>query len=341
MSYRGKVASGSKNPLSPSNGIGFFDHFPKNFIRPYGGTEELITEESVNKRVRFYNCEMLKRPRIAMSELAQTTKETVECLAKIRKPILPASALKEIKTSLKPFNDALAPLRIKEGSSQANEKTVKAAVRLFLEPNKTLDTVMNKMYVTACNMLTLSTQYLINKTLLTNPQMFAEKVHATEVPDKEFKNGGDIKAMQKFLISACTAGKKKTTGSATKSLLEAFDSSSEEEEAKGEQQCDECDESSSEDSSDSSSEESENAAEEESEKSCNDAASSKHIEKIQSEEATEEPQLPLRSVRSGKRGKKRRGEEAAEDFQPLPNEEPANDDVVEVEEVQPPKKKKL
>ena len=76
MSYRGKVASGSKTPLSPSNGIGFFDHFPKNFIRPYGGTEEQITEESVNKRVRFYNCEMLKRPTIAMSELAQTTKET-------------------------------------------------------------------------------------------------------------------------------------------------------------------------------------------------------------------------------------------------------------------------
>ena len=118
---------------------------------------------------------------------------------------------------------------------------------------------MNKMYITACNMLTLSTQYLVNKTLLTNPQMFVEKVHATEVSDKEFKNVGDIKSMKKFLISACTAGKKRPTGNAKKSLLEAFDSS-EEEEAKGEQQSsstEECDESSSEDSSDSSSEESE------------------------------------------------------------------------------------
>ena len=110
MSYRGKAASGSKTPLSPSNGIGFFDHFPKNFIKPYGGTEELIMEDSVNKRARFYNCEMLKRPRIAMSELAQTTKETINCLAQIRKPILPASSLQEIKKSVKPFNDALAQL---------------------------------------------------------------------------------------------------------------------------------------------------------------------------------------------------------------------------------------
>ena len=52
---------------------------------------------------------------------------------------------------------------------------------------------MNKIYVTASNLLTLSTQYLVNKTLLTNPQMFAEKVHATEVSDKEFKNGNDVK----------------------------------------------------------------------------------------------------------------------------------------------------
>ena len=122
MSYRGKAASGSKTPLSPSNGIGFFDHFPKNFIKPYGGTEELIMEDSVNKRARFYNCEMLKRPRIAMSELAQTTKETINCLAQIRKPILPASSLEEIKKSVKPFNDALAPLLINEGTSQAEEK---------------------------------------------------------------------------------------------------------------------------------------------------------------------------------------------------------------------------
>ena len=82
---------------------------------------------------------------------------------------------------------------INEGTSQAEEKTVKAAVRLFLEPNKKLDSTMNKIYVTASNLLTLSTQYLVNKTLLTNPQMFAEKVHATEVSDKEFKNGNDVK----------------------------------------------------------------------------------------------------------------------------------------------------
>ena len=173
------------------------------------------------------------------------------------------------------------------------------------------------MYITACNMLTLSTQYLVNKTLLTNPQMFVEKVHATEVSDQEFKNVGDIKSMKKFLISACTAGKKRPTGNAKKSLLEAFDSSSEEEEAKGEQQSsstEECDESSSEDSSDSSSEESENAAEEETEKVAMlllllNTSTKYKVRKLQRNFSF------LCNLFVA--GKKRRGEEAAEDFQPL------------------------
>ena len=98
MNYRGKVSTASKTPALPSNGIGFFDHFPKNFIRRYWGTEELITDV-VNRRVNFYNCEMLKRPvskLCPMSKLAQTTSETIKCLDQIHKPILSTESLQNI-----------------------------------------------------------------------------------------------------------------------------------------------------------------------------------------------------------------------------------------------------
>ena len=177
--------------------------------------------------------------------------------------------------------------------------------------------------------------------------MFAGKVHTTEMSAKEFKNGNDVKSTKKCLISACTAGKKKSTGSAQKSLLEAFDSS-EDEEAQGQQQyssTEESDDSSSDDSpshdsSDSSSEESESSGGEETAKTkSSNVPASNDMNKIGSEEATEDLQLPLESLRTAKRGKKRTGEKAAEDFQPLPNEQPPND-VVEIEEVQPKKHKK-
>ena len=133
----------------------------------------------------------------------------------------------------------------------------------------------------------------------------------------------------------------------TKSLLEAFDFSSEDEEAQGQQQyssTEESDDSSSDDSpshdsSDSSSEESESSGGEETAKTkSSNVPASNDMNKIGSEEATEDLQLPLESLRTAKRGKKRTGEKAAEDFQPLPNEQPPND-VVEIEEVQPKKHK--
>ena len=150
MSYKGN-GSASKTAASPSNGVGFFEHFPKNFIRPYGGTEEPITDDMVNKRVKFYNCEMLKRPRVAMSELAQTTTETIKCLSEMKKPIVDPEALKHIRESMQPLDDLLQPLKLREGTTEGT----------FLQPNPKLDKYMNKIYVTASNLLTLSTQYTL------------------------------------------------------------------------------------------------------------------------------------------------------------------------------------
>ena len=53
---------------------------------------------------------------------------------------------------------------------------------------------MNKIYITASNLSTLSTQYLVTKSLFTNPDMFADKVHATEVSDSHFKRSKNQKS---------------------------------------------------------------------------------------------------------------------------------------------------
>ena len=97
---------------------------------------------------------------------------------------------------------------------------------------------MNTIYLTASNLLTLSTQYIVTKSLLTNPEMFADKVHATEVSDAAFKKSKDVKGMKNFVINACLSKTKKTKQSVTKNLLQAFDSSDEEEEVETEESSD-------------------------------------------------------------------------------------------------------
>ena len=91
------------------------------------------------------------------------------------------------------------------------EQNVKAAVRSFLQPNPKLDKYMNTIYLTASNLLTLSTQYIVTKSLLTNPEMFADKVHATEVSDAAFKKSKDVKGMKNFVINASVQNKKNKT----------------------------------------------------------------------------------------------------------------------------------
>ena len=80
---------------------------------------------------------------------------------------------------------------------------MKAVVRSFLQPNEKLDKIMNKIYITASNLLTLSIQCLVTKSLFTNPETFADKVHANEVSDAHFKKSKDIKGMKQFMIDSC------------------------------------------------------------------------------------------------------------------------------------------
>ena len=89
--------------------------------------------------------------------------------------------------------------------------------------------MMNKIYITSSNLLTLFIQYLVTKSLFTNPDMFADKVHATEVSDAHFKNSKDIKSMKQFMIDACVVKKSKSKSTVAKNLLEAFDTEDEEE----------------------------------------------------------------------------------------------------------------
>ena len=99
---------------------------------------------------------------------------------------------------------------------------MKAAVRSFLQPNEKLDKMMNKIYITASNLLTLSIQCLVTKSLFTNPDMFADKVHATEVSDAHFKKSKDIKAMKQFMIDACVVKNSKSKFNSCEKSIRSF-----------------------------------------------------------------------------------------------------------------------
>lgn len=62
----------SKSDVKPK--VGFYHHFPKDFLSPYGAPSDVfdLSDQSIRKRLKTFSCEWLHRPGYALSELAET-----------------------------------------------------------------------------------------------------------------------------------------------------------------------------------------------------------------------------------------------------------------------------
>ena len=98
---------------SKSKGVGYFDHFPKNFLCPYGATTEPLVDSTIYRRLIPSCCEYLKWPKITFSELAGTVSETIDMPETMKEPLLDRKELKRLKKSLRNVNQSLSKLNIK------------------------------------------------------------------------------------------------------------------------------------------------------------------------------------------------------------------------------------
>ena len=61
-------------------GIQWFKHFPVNFVTPYGSTKDVQTTQTIWNRLQTFNCELLQRPKVGVSELASSVQNNIELL---------------------------------------------------------------------------------------------------------------------------------------------------------------------------------------------------------------------------------------------------------------------
>ena len=214
---------------SPKKGVGYFDHFPKKFLKPYGATDKALDDATIFKRLISGNCEYLKRPKIGLSELAETVRETIRMLENMNNPILKSESLNELKQAFSVIISSLEPLHTK-GNAFPREKEVKKAVRCLIEPNEESDSILDSAYLTGTNLATLSIQVQVARRLFQNPTQYARLVQASDDSDKEFKIHQDFKTMKGFLVNTCLGGKVAAIpeACAKRSILELFDSSEDE-----------------------------------------------------------------------------------------------------------------
>ena len=99
-------AQSPKSPDTPK-AVHYFQHFPSNFLRPYGLANSRRTEYTILRRVAPLNCEWLLRPRVAASEFADTVEQNLKYLAESDSSIVKNDAFQHIQTTLLPFISSL------------------------------------------------------------------------------------------------------------------------------------------------------------------------------------------------------------------------------------------
>ena len=203
--------SNKKNPSTPESpkGVGFFNHFPTNFLRLYSVADPRPDENTVFRRINPKCCEWLTRPKIAMSEFASTIIENLELLAKKKHVAVKRQKFLAVQETLAPFLASLQALNTKT-EDQPTSSDVKQVLRTMLTDNEETDEFFDGLVQTGGAMYLLGIHYGVVKTLLTNPSQYAERVVGTASDVSTFKSNPTIPGMQHFLTGQCSSQEPRT-----------------------------------------------------------------------------------------------------------------------------------
>ena len=218
-----------KTAFSPAKansprGVGFFQQFTRQFLRPYGEVDKAPIPETVFRRVKPFTCEWLLRPKVALSELSETVIKNLEILAKKHQNFLAPETLDKLVTEIRPLRKSLKILH-KDSVTAATEEDVIETLKLLFQENDDLDGILEQMFHAGGALFVTATQVIVAKTIQ-DPESYAELVEAEDTgSDSVFKQNGDIESMRNFIVSSVLGKHRKKPAKAShKDLLKQFDS---------------------------------------------------------------------------------------------------------------------
>lgn len=195
---------GDKSPQTPK-AVHYFQHFPSNFLRPYGLADEQPPEEKIFRRVAPLNCEWLTRPKVAISEFADTITSNMTLLSESTSQFLRKSKFSMMQENLSSFLQTLEKFNTMKSQDKPNAGDVKNFLKGILEDDADVDNFFADMFQLGGAMYLLGAHYSVVKTLLSNPEWTAEKTIGTSEQVKNFKANPTIKELKKYLTDICTA----------------------------------------------------------------------------------------------------------------------------------------
>ncbi|XP_028417942.1 uncharacterized protein LOC114542636 [Dendronephthya gigantea] len=220
----------SKSPQNPK-GVQFFHHFPKNFLKPYGLAEENIPERDIFKRTGPLNCEWLTRPKVGLSEFADTIGKNFSFLTESDSQFIRKSKFAPIEEKMRTFLSLLEKFNVLKTTENPSGEDIKDFLKFMLQEDDQIDQFFTEMFQLGGAMYLLGSHYTVIKTLLSNPDWTAEKNVGTSAEVRNFKANPTIKGLKTYLTNSCSSRTKHPTSEAVKgtkrNLAKLFDSDDE------------------------------------------------------------------------------------------------------------------
>ena len=206
--------------------VGFFQQFPRQFLRPYREADTAPNEKTIFKRIKPFTCEWLLSPKVALSEFSDTILKNTELMKTDEQNVLNPDFVSNLEKQLKPLTKNITNLN-REHEGEATEKSVVETLKFLYKENDELDNIVDSMFHEGALFVT-AIQYIVARTLIRNPEEYAQRVESEDGCDATFQRQRDIVSMKDYIVDSVIGKHRKvpSLSSPRKSLLRQFDSPS-------------------------------------------------------------------------------------------------------------------
>ena len=169
MSQQKKPNLGSPDK---SKAVGYFFHFPSNFLRPCGLAAPAPDAHTIHRRANHTSCEWLLRPGVAMSEFAETLAENMNFLKETDMSLVNKKRTRSAIATMEPFLSALHRLNNKSTERPLEADIVTVLSNLYDDESK-VSTMMRETFQVGGAMYATAIHFLVAQEILGDPSSYA------------------------------------------------------------------------------------------------------------------------------------------------------------------------
>lgn len=149
-------------------------HFLRSYLLNYGAALQDISDEAVLRRLHDWNCEWLKRPNVAISEMAMTLKDNIPLMEQYSGSLFNSDFVRNLVEPFRELRQALVKMDNKDKTDNdlGTRQDVISILRT-IDENPDLNQAIRDAFNTAGPLFMVSMHLLVIQTLLQNLADFA------------------------------------------------------------------------------------------------------------------------------------------------------------------------